>query len=308
MLLLASARRKLLEARAQRPAPFIDRTRYANWNAMMASAMLRAAAVLDDAPARAHALATLHLLRRESSEPDALPHTPGGVTGLLDDQVQAAAAALDAYEATGDREWLAWAERLMARVWQDYWDDAAGGLFDTARGRSGEEGLLPARVKPVQDTPTPSPNGVAGIAFMRLHELTGESHWRERAGALVSAFAGRAAELGLHGSAFLLALDWYLNPATHLVVVGEEGDETAEAMHRAALAGFAPRRVVQRLTPAQAAAGKLPPALTGMSTAGSGTRGYACIGTSCSLPATTLAEWRQQLSGTRALNEPSTSS
>ena len=298
-LLLASARRKLLEARARRPAPFTDRTRYANWNAMMASAMLRAAAVLGDPAARAHGLATLALLRRESSEPDALAHTPGGVTGLLDDQVQAAAAALDAYEATGDREWLAWAERLMERVWREYWDDAAGGLFDTARGRSGEEGLLPARVKPVQDTPTPSPNGVAGIAFMRLHELTGESRWRERAGALVSAFAGRAVELGLHGAAFLLALDWYLNPATHLVVVGEDGDETAEAMHRTALAGFVPRRVVQRLTPAQAAERRLPPALAGMLAAGSGTRGYACTGTSCSLPAETLHAWEQQLSGAR---------
>jgi uncharacterized protein YyaL (SSP411 family) len=298
-LLLTSARRKLLEARAMRPAPFTDRTRYTNWNAMMASAMLRAAAVLGDPVASAHALATLALLRRESSEPDALAHTPGGVTGLLDDQVQAAAAALDAYEATGDREWLAWAEGLMERVWREYWDDAAGGLFDTARGRSGEEGLLPARVKPVQDTPTPSPNGVAGIAFMRLHELTGESRWRERAGALVSAFAGRAVELGLHGAAFLLALDWYLNPATHLVVVGEEGDAMAEAMHRAALAGFVPRRVVQRLTPAQAAERRLPPALAGMLAAGSGTRGYACIGTSCSLPAETLHAWEQQLSGAR---------
>jgi uncharacterized protein YyaL (SSP411 family) len=295
-LLLASARRKLLEARARRPAPFVDHTRYANWNAMMASAMLRAAAVLDDAPARVHALATLDLLRRESPEPDAVAHTPGGVTGLLDDQVQVAAAALDAYETTGDREWLAWAERLMERVWRDYWDDAAGGLFDTARGRDGEEGLLPTRVKPVQDTPTPSPNGVAGIVFARLHELTGESRWRERAGALVSAFAGRAAELGLHGSAFLLGLDWYLNPTTHLVVVGEEGDETAEAMHRAALAGFAPRRVVQRLTPEQAASGRLPPALVGMLAAGTGARGYACVGTSCGLPATTLVEWDQQLS------------
>ena len=74
------------------------------------------------------------LRRRERRSRMPLAHTPGGVTGLLDDQVQAAAAALDAYEATGDRDWLAWAERLMERVWRDYWDDAAGGLFDTARG------------------------------------------------------------------------------------------------------------------------------------------------------------------------------
>jgi uncharacterized protein YyaL (SSP411 family) len=296
-LALASARKKLLEERDRRPTPFVDRTRYANWNAMMASAMLRAGSVLGDGWARGHALATLELLRRESLEPDALSHTPGGVTGLLDDQVQVAAAALDAYETTGDREWLSWAERIMQRVWHDYWDEGSGGLFDTARGRSGEEGLLPARVKPVQDTPTPSPNGVAGITLARLHELTGDARWRERAGALVAAFAGGAVELGLHGAAFLLAMDWYLHPGTHLVVVGEEGDETAEAMHRAALARFTPRRVVQRLTPAEAVAGRLPAALAGMLAAGTGTRGYACVGTSCSLPAATVEEWDQLLAG-----------
>ena len=152
-------------------------------------------------------------------------------------------------------------------------------------------------MKPVQDTPTPSPNGVAGITLMRLHELTAAARWRERAGALVAAFAGGALELGLHGSAFLLAMDWYLNPATHLAVVGEEGDETADDMHRVALAGFAPRRLVQRRTPAEAEAGRLPPAIAGMLAAAGGTRAYACVGTSCSLPVTTLEEWKQVLSG-----------
>jgi uncharacterized protein YyaL (SSP411 family) len=111
----------------------------------------------------------------------------------------------------------------------------------------------------------------------------------------VAAFAGGALELGLHGSAFLLAMDWYLNPGTHLVVIGEEADETSKEMHRAALASFAPRRVAQRLTPAQAEAGRLPPAMAGMLAAGSGTRGYACVGTSCGLPATTREEWGQLL-------------
>jgi uncharacterized protein YyaL (SSP411 family) len=298
-LVLASARKKLLEARNQRPAPFVDRTRYTGWNAMMASAMLRAGAVLGDEWARRHALATLELLRHESPEADALAHTPGGVTGLLEDQVQTAAAALDAHEITGAGEWLAWAERIMDRVWRDYWDESAGGLFDTARGRSSEEGLLPARVKPVQDTPTPSPNGVAGITFARLHAFTAEERWRERAGALVAAFAGGVLELGLHGSAFLLAMDWYLNPGMHLVVIGEPEDDATDRMHRAALAGFAPRRVVQRLSPAEADPARLPPAMAGMLAAGGGTCGYACVGTSCSLPATTLEEWSERLAWTR---------
>jgi hypothetical protein len=222
------------------------------------------------------------------------------VAGLLDDQVQVAAAALDAYETTGDREWLGWAEGLMDRVWADYWDGEGGGLFDTARGRTDEAGLLPARAKPMQDTPTPSPNGVAGIVTARLHQLTGEARWQERGAALLAAFAGRAAELGLYAATYLLAVDWQLNPATHLVVVGDPRDPKVQAMHRAAMAAFVPRRVAQVVDPADAGARPVPPALRGMLAAGAGPRGYACTGSSCSQPAADLATWQVTLESLRS--------
>ena len=299
--LLRSAQEKLRAERARRQAPFIDRTRYTNWNAMMASALLRAGAVLGDDWSRTHALETLSRLRRESREPDAVAHTPGGISGLLDDQVQVASAALDAYEATGDRAWLEWAERLMERVSSDYRDPDGGGLFDTARGRSEAEGLLPTRAKPVQDTPTPSPNGVAGIVYARLHELTGEVRWQERGEELLRAFAGRARELGLYAAAYLLGVDWRLNPATHLVVVGNAGDPAADTMHRQALAGFLPRRAVQRIEPRQAGDRRLPSALKGMVGAGMATRGYACSGFTCSQPAEDPVAWAATLEGLRPI-------
>jgi uncharacterized protein YyaL (SSP411 family) len=297
-LLLRSAQAKLRLERARRPAPFVDRTRYTNWNAMMAAAMLRAATVLGDDWAEGQALLTLARIRQENRE--AVTHTPGGIAGLLDDQVQVAAAALDAYEATGDREWLEWAERLMDRVWADYWDGEGGGLFDTARSRTDEAGLLPTRAKPMQDTPTPSPNGVAGIVTARLHELTGEARWRERSAALVAAFAGRAAELGLYAATYLVAVDWQLNPATHLVIVGDLHDQQVQAMHRAALATFVPRRVVQLIPPADAGERPLPPALRGMVAAGVAPRAYACTGTSCSQPAADLTSWQATLDSLRS--------
>jgi uncharacterized protein YyaL (SSP411 family) len=255
--------------------------------------------VLQDEWASGHALLTLTRMRRENSQTDAIAHTPGGVTGLLDDQVQVAAAALDAFEFTGDQEWLVWAEQIMDRVWVDFWDDRAGGLFDTARGRTGEAGLLPSRAKPIQDTPTPSPNGVAGIVTARLHEITGDSRWRERAGALVAAFAGRAQELGLHASAYLLGVDWQVNPATHLVMVGDAHDPIVQAMHRAALAEFVPRRVVQLLAPHAAAARVLPAPLKAMM-GGESPRAYACTGTSCTQPASDVASWQATLESIRA--------
>jgi uncharacterized protein YyaL (SSP411 family) len=292
-VLLDSGRAKLLAARARRTAPFVDRTRYANWNAMMASALLRAGEVLGDEWAREHALRTLERLRREADEPDALRHTPGGVTGLLEDQVHAASAALDAYEVTADAGWLRWAEALMGRVWREYRDEARGGLFDTVPSRQGE-GLLPTRLKPIQDTPTPSPNGVAGVVCARLHAFTEDVRWADRRQELVAAFAGGAATLGLHGAAYLLALDWQLNPPTHLVVTGPAGDPTAEAFHRVALAGFAPRRVVRRLLP-EPTGTPLPPPLRAMLRTGSEPRGYACRGMACSLPAESIDAWRETL-------------
>jgi uncharacterized protein YyaL (SSP411 family) len=299
-LLLRSAQEKLRAERARRTAPFVDRARYTNWNAMMASAMLRASAVLGDDWSREHGLLTLSRIRQESAGADTVAHTPGGISGLLDDQVQVAAAALDAYEMTGDRAWLEWAERLMDRVWADYWDSERGGLFDTGKGRTGEAGLLPARAKPIQDTPTPSPNGVAGVVYARLHELTGEPRWKERESALVAAFAGRAAELGLHAATYLLAVDWHMNPATHLVVVGDPRDPTVHAMHRAALAEFVPRRVLQLVVAGEVAERPLPAAVRGMLTAGKSPRAYACTGSSCSQPAADLATWQVTLESLRS--------
>jgi uncharacterized protein len=299
-LLLKTAQARLRVERSQRQAPFVDHTRYTNWNAMMASAMLRAKAVLGDEWAGGHALLTLQRIRRENSDPDTVAHTAGGMTGLLDDQVQTAAASLDAYEATGHSEWLDWSERMMNRVWDEYWDSEAGGLFDTARGRSNQEGLLPAPAKPVQDTPTPSPNGVAGVVCARLHELTGDAVWKQRAEELLTAFAGGARELGLYAATYLLAVDWHLNPTTHLVVVGEAADQTVRDMHQAALAGFVPRRVVQRLESTDIQNQSLPPALSGMVATGRDPRGYACTGTSCSQPANDVPAWRATLEALRS--------
>ena len=297
--LLESAQEKLLARRLQRTAPYVDRTRYTNWNAMMVSALLRAGSVLEDEWCRTHALLTLTRLRRENPTADMVAHTPGGIEGLLDDQVQAAAAGLDAYETTGEPDWLDWSQSIMDRVWADYWDLESGGLFDRARGQSGSEGLLPAGAKPVQDTPTPSPNGVAGVVCARLAELTGDSRWQERREALVRAFAGSAKELGLYAATYLLAVDWHLNPATHLVVVGHPGDSEARAMHQAALAAFFPRRLVLMLQPNEVGQRALAPALREMVASGKAPRGYACIGTSCSAPAEDLSSWVAALESLR---------
>jgi hypothetical protein len=218
------------------------------------------------------------------------------VGGLLDDQVQVALAALDAHEATANPEWLSWSAALLDRVWRDYLDPVGGGLFDSS-ALSGE-GLLPTRAKPVQDAPTPSPNGVAALCLARLAELTGAPRFAERRDALLRTFASAVPQLGLYGATIAQAMSWAVSPATHLVIVEGDGPESAavaDAMHRAALRHFVPRRVVQRFRAHGARNGALPAAVVGMLGTADDTRGYACIGTACQAPAGTLAEWNRTL-------------
>jgi uncharacterized protein YyaL (SSP411 family) len=292
---LDRGRARLLEARARRTTPFVDPSRYTGWNGMLAGAMIRAGSALAEPEALAHGLRTLARIRGEQADPTALAHRPGGSGGILDDQVQVAAAAIDAYEATGDLDWLGWSQALLDRVWRDYHDPDSGGLFDSAA--TGGEGLLPTRARPVQDTPTPSPNGVAAIAAGRLAELVG-GRWTERREGLVGAFAGAAAELGIYGSTLLLAIDRAIHPPAHLVIV--EGEDPgaaalAESLHQVALAHFAPRRIVQRVRSADI--GRLPSPVRVMAEAARGTtRAYFCVGTSCRAPAESVPAWRDTLS------------
>ncbi|MEO6066509.1 MAG: thioredoxin domain-containing protein [Gemmatimonadales bacterium] len=292
---LGNAQEKLRVARRRRPTPFVDRTRYTNWNAMLAGAMLRSGTVLGDVWARDHALLTLERIREEAIETDGVGHIAGQRPALLDDQVQVASAALDAYEATGESDWLEWSVALMGRVWRDYHDDAVGGLFDTPRGRGGE-GMLPSPAKPVQDTPTPSPNGVAALTAARLGHHIDSEMWKARYRDLVRVFAGRAAELGLYGATFLLAMTWALEPVTRLVIVGD--GEEADRMHRRALATFIPRKVVKRFSRPTGPLAHLPPHLAAM-VDGASPRAYVCRGETCLAPASDDEEWAERLSSIR---------
>jgi uncharacterized protein YyaL (SSP411 family) len=287
--LLTAGEQKLKSARDSRQTPFVDTTVYTAWSAMMASAMLAAAAFLDRSDVEHHALATLDRLFDEAAEPDltgGIRHAIGSsVRGILDDQVQSASASLDAFEATGEHRWLDRAIRLMEHVWSDY-RTASGGLADVAIGRGGE-GFLTQELTPIHDSPTPSPNGIAGIVLARLAEHTGERSWATRCDALLSAVAGAAAELSIFGATLLRAIDWSVMPTTHVVVVGQDDRQTRELL-RTARSTYRPRKVIRWITPG-APTTPLPKAIRAMLD-GAAPRVYVCAGTQCAPPAATVEQ------------------
>jgi len=275
---LREALSQLKAARDRRPAPYVDATAYVNWNAMMASAFLHASAVLDRPECNALALKVLSRVWAAAwDDARGVAHVIGRAEpyGLLDDNVQAAAALLDAYEASGDAAWLTRAGAIMQHCRRVHWDEAAGGFFDVARDRAGAA-YLATPAKPIQDAPTPSANGVAALVLARLAALTDEPEWRRLLERQLATFAGAASQLALYGATLLRAVDWALNPVTRIEVSGPRGDGPACEMHLVALQTYRPRKVVLRKTAEQPAA-------------------TVCVGTTCSLPVATRDDLKNLL-------------
>jgi uncharacterized protein YyaL (SSP411 family) len=278
--LLESSRTKLKRARDARAAPSVDRAVYTSWNAMMAEAFLEAAAVLSRPECATFALRTLERLwvagRDEAGLMRHRVDIPGG-PGLLDDQVQAASAAIAAYEYTGDARWLNGARSLADLVLERFADSEGDGFFDTLDGPS--DGLLGAKAKPVQDAPTPAPNAVAALVLARLAALTESERYAHEAERTVRAFAGSLGDLGLFAATGLRALDWLVNGACGIVVVDTT---TSGTFAGAALESYRPRRALVHAS-ASPVPGVGPPVA------------LVCVGTACASPATEPAQLRQTL-------------
>ncbi len=262
-LVIARAKGKMLAARSHRPTPAVDTTLYVSWNAMFASAFLEAARVLGRRDCRDFALKTLDRILAEAwDDAKGFAHRVGGprLEGVLDDQVFAAAALLDAYETTLDRRYFQAAERAVRLAIEKYGDAEGGGFFDRASDAA-PLGGLEVRRKPLQDSPTAGANSVASIVLDRLYGYTSDPLYREKAERTLEAFAGIAPQLGLYGASYGLASLLHARHPLQVVVTGAAGDAQATTLEQAALGVYRFAKAVLRVTPEQLAMNGLAPAL-----------------------------------------------
>ncbi len=268
-----SARRKLLAARAARTTPFIDRTLYTGWNAMAVTAYLETARVLRLEGVQEFALRTFnrlldqgwdgaeylrHVIAYGEAEPPAdAPRVPG----TLDDYAFTVHAAIDAWQATGQIRFYRVAVKLADAMIARFYDRTAGAFLDTAALAESEAplGVLAARRKPLQDSPTPAGNPTAASALLRLESLSGRADYREVAEDTLASFAGMVEHFGLYAGSYGLALERLLLDPVQVIVVGS-GPE-ASRLQATAEARFAVNKTVMRLAPDRLAAGSLPEAL-----------------------------------------------
>jgi len=216
-------------------------------------------------------------------------HRLGGprLDGVLDDQVFAVAALLDAFEATLDRRYFDFAERAMKLTLENFWDEEHGGFFDRSRNAA-PLGGLDVRRKPLQDSPTPGANSIAAIVLGRLHAYTGNALHSERALWTLETFAGVVPQFGLFAASFGLAALLSARHPMQIVVTGSAGDPLAKKLEETAAATYRFGKAVLRVTPEQIAAGALVPALqqTIPHLRADVTQALVCVNASCLPPIT----------------------
>lgn len=295
LLLLARAKGKLLAARLQRhPTPAIDTTIYVAWNAMFVSAYLEAARVLGRDDCRTFALKTLERILGEAwDDAKGFRHRVGGprLEGSLDDQIFAAGALVDAYEATLDRRYFDIAERAVRLAVERYGDPDGGGFFDRAKDAA-PMGGLDVRRKPLQDSPTPGANSIAVIVLDRLYAFTGEKLYREWAEKTLEAFVGLVPQYGLYAATYGLAALLHARHPLQVVVLGATGNPQAAALEKAANEIYRSGKAVLRVTPETLAAASLAPALreTLPHLDAAKPQALVCLETTCHLPVTDPAK------------------
>jgi uncharacterized protein YyaL (SSP411 family) len=181
---------------------------FADQEAFIVENVILAAATLGEPSVERRARAALDvLLQRTYARGWGVRHAIAGGSagttpqGLLQDQVQVAAACLAAHQVTNEPRYLAVAIDLAAIVDRSY-ADSLGGYFDTAEPPPG----LGDRTKHIFDDMLPGPNAGAARLLARLADVTGAAPYRRRAQATLEAFAGTVAGgAGLRATTFLAA-------------------------------------------------------------------------------------------------------
>ncbi|MCM8811636.1 MAG: thioredoxin domain-containing protein [Candidatus Omnitrophica bacterium] len=283
-------RQAMLAAREKRQRPFVDKTIYTNWNALMVSGFLAASVALDEEEPKTFALRTLNRIWKEGTDSHGrlyhvIQEEGHSVKGFLEDYAYLANAFLDAFEVTQQPVYLERAKSLADRMVALFGDNEKGGFFD---GELPEGGIavLQTRRKPIQDAPTPAGNGIAALVMSRLFHYTNENIYSQVAADTLRSYAKTAGEYALFAASFGIALESYAEEPLHVVLVGSDQDPKKGSLLKAVWAAGRPHKTVRVISSGQAP-GDLPEALevlvknVGMRKESTV---FICSGSSCAQP------------------------
>ncbi len=265
-----------LSERELMPTPYIDSTVYVDWNALAISAFVDLYRVLDDEESLSIAerlynflttvVAPLHYY---------VDGKNAGPQSLLSDTLALTRAALDLFEVSGKKRYLAEARGLADTALLELFDDEAK-LFRDVPVATIQLGALS---KPKFDQ---EDNSHFAEQLIRIATITGSSRYQAVATTALQSLSSSYRELSYFSSAYARAVASLLTDSVHIVVVGERDDPGMKSLLAAANGIFLKNKVVEIRSPEES--GDFPPDADNQAIA------YVCIGTHCSRPLSSALE------------------
>ncbi len=283
---LGEARAALFGVRNSRPRPHLDNKILTAWNGLMISALARAAGILDEPryleaarraskflSGRMYNTNSGRLLRRYCDGEAA-------VEAFADDYAFYAQGLTDLFEATGDVEYLKFAEDLLTRGLSRFEDKEGGGFFSTA----GSASDILLRLKDDYDGAEPSANAIAAEVLLRVSYLTGNKALGDQAERTLQWFGPRLKAQPTMAPQAAVALGRWLTAPEQVVIRCQTLGEKALGLLRTKQRVFAPNASVFALTDDAAQYFKTTPSfLGGLDRQGNMTL-YECRDFTCQLP------------------------
>jgi uncharacterized protein len=283
---LAASRSLLLAVRRGRVPPGKDTKVLVAWNGLMIAALAEGGRIVQierylDAAEKAAAF-ILDRMRREDGR---LLHTYkdglAKLDGYLDDYSNVIDGLTRLFEATGKSRWIESALELARIMIDEFADPEQGGFFFTGKHHE----TLITRPKDIHDNATPSGNGMAATALIRLGTLAGRDD-------LIR--AGRSAlelvqpVLQAHPTAAgqsLIALDFLLGSTREFAVISGVDRDELRAVLEAIAARFQPHKVVAPVPLGQEARlAEYVPLVANRPARDGTTTTYICSGSACEAP------------------------
>lgn len=297
--ILTESKRILFDARSKRIRPHLDDKVLASWNGLMIAAMARAGDVLGEkkyiSAARSSATFIVKKLYIEAGN-KLLHHWRDGESrfdATLDTYAFLIKGLLALYESTLDGEWLERAILLQGDQDKYLYDADNGGYF-TSR----EASDIIIRTKNDYDGAEPSGNSISVLNLLKLHAITADQSYKEKAERTLLYFAGKLAKYPYTMPEMLVGMEWHHYAPTEIVFAGKCEGKTYEGMREELAKYYLPRKVI-----VSTITNGLSDFANGLPSKDEKLTVYFCTNKTCELPITDIEGLRTLLEKTRWKSE-----
>ncbi len=234
--LLQSARNKLLEIRRARVWPGRDEKILPSWNALAIKGMALAALRLGEEEYYQSAVRALTFIHKHMWRDGRLiacyKDGKGHLNAYLDDYAFLLDAILTLLQVRWDNHWLQFAMQLADVLIDQFQGPDGGGFYFTSHDH---EKLLQRR-RDFMDEATPSGNGIAAQALLRLGHLVGNTEWTSAAEQTLEAARQSIRQIPHAHPSLLMLLADLGNPPTQVIIrgTGPKVHEWANHCHKSA--------------------------------------------------------------------------